>query len=131
MTNGLLINGEIFVHFLIYCAVLGSPSSFITLQLRHSEFLIYEENFIFFFISAVCQSYNISISHTYICARSTHIYTMFVYWLRALLPPPPPDHYRLYCVSRGAYALSRKLKSRYGARNRFQEPSLELRSQAT
>ncbi len=27
--------------------------------------------------------------------------------------------------------LSRKLKSRYGARNRFLEPSLELRSQAT
>ncbi len=27
--------------------------------------------------------------------------------------------------------LSRKLKSRYGARNRFQEPSLELSSQAT
>jgi hypothetical protein len=26
---------------------------------------------------------------------------------------------------------SRKLKSRYGARNRFQEPSLELSSQAT
>ncbi len=27
--------------------------------------------------------------------------------------------------------VSRKLKSRYGARNRFQEPSLELSSQAT
>ncbi len=69
---------------------------------------------------------HISISHTYICARSTHIYTMFVYWLRALLPPSPLDHYRLYSVSRGAYTLSRNLKSRYGARNRFQEPSLEL-----
>ncbi len=28
-------------------------------------------------------------------------------------------------------AQSRKLKSRYGAKNRFQEPSLELSSQAT
>ncbi len=74
---------------------------------------------------------HISISQTYICARSTHIYTMFVYWLRALLPPPPLDHYRVYSVSRGAYALSWKRKSRYGARNRFQEPSLELSSQAT
>jgi hypothetical protein len=28
-------------------------------------------------------------------------------------------------------ALRRRLKTRYGARNRFQEPSLELSSQAT
>jgi hypothetical protein len=34
MTNGLLINGEIFAHFLI----LGSPSPYMTLQLLHSEF---------------------------------------------------------------------------------------------
>ncbi len=37
-------------------------------------------------------------------------------------------------INKGTYlynALSRKLKSRYGARNRFQEPSLELSSQAT
>jgi hypothetical protein len=31
----------------------------------------------------------------------------------------------------GPWIQSRKLKSRYGARNRFQEPSLELSSQAT
>ncbi len=36
MTNGLLIYGEIFAHFLIY--VLGSPSAYMTLQLLHSEF---------------------------------------------------------------------------------------------
>jgi hypothetical protein len=36
MTNGLLIYGEKFAHFLIY--VLGSPSSYMTLQLLHSEF---------------------------------------------------------------------------------------------
>ncbi len=29
------------------------------------------------------------------------------------------------------WTLRRKLKSRYGARNRFQEPSLEMSSQAT
>ncbi len=34
MTNGLLIYGEIFAHFLIF----GSPSSFSTFQLLHSEF---------------------------------------------------------------------------------------------
>jgi hypothetical protein len=36
MTNGLLIYGEIFEHFLIY--VLGNPSSYMTLQLIHPEF---------------------------------------------------------------------------------------------
>ncbi len=36
MTNGLLKYREIFAHFLIY--VLGSPSSYMTLQLLHSEF---------------------------------------------------------------------------------------------
>ncbi len=53
MTNGLLIYGEIFAHFLIYSTVLGSPSSYITLQLLHSSFTytVYEENFIFFFVS--------------------------------------------------------------------------------
>ena len=35
-TNGLLIHGEIFAQFLIY--ILGSPSSYMTLQLLHSEF---------------------------------------------------------------------------------------------
>jgi hypothetical protein len=36
MTNGLLIYGEIFSYFLIH--ILGSPSSYMTLQLLHSEF---------------------------------------------------------------------------------------------
>ncbi len=35
MTNRLLIYGEIFAHFLVYE---GAPSSYITLQLLHSEF---------------------------------------------------------------------------------------------
>jgi hypothetical protein len=35
-TNDLHIYGEIFAHFLIY--VLGNPSSYMTLQLLHSEF---------------------------------------------------------------------------------------------
>jgi hypothetical protein len=38
MTNGLLINGEIFVHFRIKYTVFGSPSAYMTLQLLHSEF---------------------------------------------------------------------------------------------
>ncbi len=48
LTDGLLIYGEIFAHFLIY--VLGNPSSYMTLQLLHSEFpdILYEENIIFF-----------------------------------------------------------------------------------
>ncbi len=41
---------KIFVHFLIY--VLGSPSSYMYLHPIPSEFPIYEENFILFFISA-------------------------------------------------------------------------------
>jgi hypothetical protein len=36
----------------------------------------------------------------------------------------------LICVGGGGTHQSRKLKSAYGARNRFQEPSLELSSQA-
>jgi hypothetical protein len=36
MTNGLLIYGEIFEHFPIY--YMYSPSSYMTLQLLHSEF---------------------------------------------------------------------------------------------
>ncbi len=43
MTNGLLIYGEIFAHFLI----LGSRSSFMTLQLLHSEFPYCAANFSF------------------------------------------------------------------------------------
>jgi hypothetical protein len=49
MTNGLLSThmGK----YLHTVHILGSPSSYMTLQLLHSEFLIYEENLIFFFIS--------------------------------------------------------------------------------
>ncbi len=36
ITNGLLINGEIFGHFLIQY-IIGSPSSYMTLQLLHFE----------------------------------------------------------------------------------------------
>ena len=32
-------------------SILGSPSSYMTLQRLYSEFPIYEENFLFFFIS--------------------------------------------------------------------------------
>jgi hypothetical protein len=39
MTDGLLIYGEIFAHLLIYY-ILGSPSSYMTLQLLHSEILL-------------------------------------------------------------------------------------------
>ncbi len=35
MTDGLLIYGEIFAHFFIYY---GSPSSYLSFQLLHSEF---------------------------------------------------------------------------------------------
>jgi hypothetical protein len=51
MTSGLLIYDYKFAHFLIH--VLGSPSSFMTLQLLPSEcsYIIYEENCILFFIS--------------------------------------------------------------------------------
>ncbi len=43
--------------------LLGSPSSYMTWQLVHSEFPIYEENLIFFFISAV----NRLNTHTCMC----------------------------------------------------------------
>jgi hypothetical protein len=38
MTNDLLIYGEIFAHFCAFPRILGSPSSYITMQLLHSEF---------------------------------------------------------------------------------------------
>ncbi len=47
MTNGLLICGEIFAHFLIYKE--GSPSSCMTLQLLHSEFPYIRGQFDFLF----------------------------------------------------------------------------------
>jgi hypothetical protein len=56
MTNGLFIYGEIFSHFLIY--ILGSPSSYMTLQLLHSEFpYIYMRKILFSFLSVnkACQ----------------------------------------------------------------------------
>jgi hypothetical protein len=53
MTNGILIYGKIFAHFLIYS--IGNPSSYMPLQLlRILNFLLYEENLIFFFISVLC-----------------------------------------------------------------------------
>jgi hypothetical protein len=36
MTNGLLIYGEIFPHFFLFPQILGSPYSYMTLQLLHS-----------------------------------------------------------------------------------------------
>ncbi len=38
MTNGLLIYGEIFTQFFLFPHILGSPSSYMTLQLLNSEF---------------------------------------------------------------------------------------------
>jgi hypothetical protein len=52
MTNDLLIYGEIFAHFLI----LVSPSSYMTLQVLHSEFPYILGKFDFLFISAVVSS---------------------------------------------------------------------------
>ncbi len=52
MTNGLLIYGKIFAHFLIY-EDLGSPSSYMTLQLLHSEFP-YIGKFDFLFYQCTC-----------------------------------------------------------------------------
>ncbi len=52
MTNGILYS--IWGNICAFPHILGSPSSYMycmTLQLLHSEFLIYEENLIFFFIS--------------------------------------------------------------------------------
>ncbi len=52
MTNGLLIH--IWGNIWAFPQILGRPSSYMTLQLLHSEFfLIYEENLIFFFISVL------------------------------------------------------------------------------
>ncbi len=51
MTNGLLIYGEIFAHFLI--RTLGSPSSYMTLQLLHSEFHYIWGKFEFLFYQCV------------------------------------------------------------------------------
>jgi hypothetical protein len=52
-------------------------------------------------------------------------------------PPSPTTYISPNTPSRSVYyrplppILSLKLRSRYGARNQFQEPSLELRRQAT
>ncbi len=50
--SSILIYGEIFAQFLIY-VLLGSPSSYMTLQLLHSEFPDIWVKFIFFFISVI------------------------------------------------------------------------------
>jgi hypothetical protein len=48
MTNGLLKDGE---NIFAFPQILRSHSSYITLHLIRSDFLRYEENFVFFFIS--------------------------------------------------------------------------------
>ena len=48
MTNGLLIYGELFAHFLIYFETLPNIC---LCNCSIMNFIIYEENFIFFFIS--------------------------------------------------------------------------------
>ncbi len=56
MTNGLLIYGEIFSHFLIN--VLGSPSTYMTLQLLHSEFpYIWGKFYLIFFQCTILPCY--------------------------------------------------------------------------
>ncbi len=52
MSNGLL-NPHIWLNICAFPYILGSPSSYLTLQLLYSEFpyTVYEENLIFFFIS--------------------------------------------------------------------------------
>jgi hypothetical protein len=52
MTNGLLIYGEIFAHFLIYKEALHHTVYDFAPGAVPSEFLGYEENFVFFLISA-------------------------------------------------------------------------------
>ncbi len=55
MTNGLLLYGEIFEHFLIY--YIGSPSSYMTLQLLQSEFPYIWGKFYFPFLSLLLSVY--------------------------------------------------------------------------
>jgi hypothetical protein len=51
MTNGLL-SPHIWLNICAFSHIVGSPSSFMTMQPRsHLNFLFYEENFFFFFIS--------------------------------------------------------------------------------
>ena len=63
MTNGLLIYGEIFAHLFLFPHILGSPSSYIWLcNCSTLNFLIYEENLIFFFISVPSTGREIKLS---------------------------------------------------------------------
>jgi hypothetical protein len=55
MTNGLLIY------------VLGRPSSYMTLQLLHTEFPLYEENLFFFFISVLRHYPPHTLKRKYVC----------------------------------------------------------------
>jgi hypothetical protein len=56
MINGLLI--YVWGNICAFPRILGSPSSYMTLQLLHSEFPLYDENLIFFFISAFSSRLN-------------------------------------------------------------------------
>ncbi len=64
-TNGLLIHG-----YILCISSLGSHSSYMTLQPFHLNFLIYEENFVLFFIS-VEYAYIFHPSHNPLCVMST------------------------------------------------------------
>ncbi len=55
MTNGLLMYDEIFAHFLIYCS--ESPSSYMTLQLLHSDFPYKWGKFDFLFYQCTSQGF--------------------------------------------------------------------------
>jgi hypothetical protein len=75
MTNGLLIYEEIFAHFLIYEEVLPH------LRLCNCStlnFLIFEENFIFFFISALMARGVSSVQSLYSGIFVSHALTLFV-----------------------------------------------------
>jgi hypothetical protein len=49
--DGLLI--YVWLNIYAFPHILGNPSSYMTLQLLHSDSLIYEENFLFFFYQCV------------------------------------------------------------------------------
>jgi hypothetical protein len=71
-----------------------------------------------------------------LCGFFAELYVISAERQSVNLPPIENCICGLRCIERKIRSIfktvqSRKLKSRYGARNRFQEPSLELSSQAT
>jgi hypothetical protein len=60
MINGLLMH--IWGNICAFPHILGSPSSYLTFQLLHFDFLIYEENLIFFFSSVGTFEFDIKTS---------------------------------------------------------------------